>query len=243
MSWGTGYFGQLGHGDDSSWDSPRMIQALEPRRLGGGSNGSRVTAVACGGSHSGALTDSGRVFMWGLNRGGQCGVASSKGKSDSILEPRPVDFSNSNTSNNSSSNSISSGIMSSFLGSSSSSGSGKSNGANDLGGPILVRSLVLGRNHSAAVTTAGRVFVWGEGGFGRLGLNDVPMVSKSVGGAAKKCPQQTVPAELEAFKRMPVAALAAGDWHMLALTQEGHVYSWGYGADGQTGHCTVSGDL
>jgi alpha-tubulin suppressor-like RCC1 family protein len=23
-SWGTGYFGQLGHGDDSSWDSPRL---------------------------------------------------------------------------------------------------------------------------------------------------------------------------------------------------------------------------
>jgi alpha-tubulin suppressor-like RCC1 family protein len=58
LSWGTGYFGQLGHGDDSSWDSPKMISALEPSKIG-----SRIVQIACGGSHSGALTDSGRIFM------------------------------------------------------------------------------------------------------------------------------------------------------------------------------------
>ena len=122
MSWGIGYFGQLGHGDDSSWDSPRIISALEPRRLG-----SRVTAVACGGNHSGALTESGRVFMWGLNRGGQCGQAS---KSDSVLEPRPIDTSQLQT------------------------GPGR--------GAVNIGSLVCGRNHSAALSVQGRVFVWGE---------------------------------------------------------------------------------
>lgn len=189
MSFGTGYFGQLGHNNDSSWDSPRVIQALEARRLG-----SKVVAVACGGSHSGVVTDTGRVFMWGLNRSGQCGQgAVNRGKTDSILEPRPVDFSSSNTS------------------------------GRELGG---VQQLVCGRSHSAALTGTGRVFTWGDAGFGRLGLSDV-----------KK--SQTVPAEVTEFRSTPAAALAAGDFHMLALTREGEVYSWGYGADGQTGHCAV----
>ena len=84
-SWGTGYFGQLGLGDDSSWDSPRMISTLDPNQTG-----AKIVQVVCGGSHSGALTEKGHVFMWGLNRNGQCGGAA---KADSILEPRLVDMS------------------------------------------------------------------------------------------------------------------------------------------------------
>lgn len=34
FSWGTGYLGQLGLGDDSSWDNPRMIRALDPAKIG-----------------------------------------------------------------------------------------------------------------------------------------------------------------------------------------------------------------
>lgn len=34
FSWGTGYMGQLGLGDDSSWDSPRMIRSLDPNKIG-----------------------------------------------------------------------------------------------------------------------------------------------------------------------------------------------------------------
>lgn len=190
MSFGTGYFGQLGHNNDSSWDSPRVIQALEARRLG-----SKVVDIACGGSHSGAVTDAGRVFMWGLNRSGQCGLgAVSRGKTDSILEPRLVDFGGINVN------------------------------SKEVGG---IQKLVCGRSHSAVLTGTGRVFTWGDAGYGRLGLNDV---RKS----------QPVPAEVTEFRSTPARALAAGDFHMMALTRDREVYSWGYGADGQTGHCAVS---
>jgi alpha-tubulin suppressor-like RCC1 family protein len=90
-SWGTGYFGQLGHGDDSSWDNPRLIGALEPSRLGG----TRVKQVACGGSHSGAVTEDGRVFMWGLNRNSQCGISNANYRregNDTVPEPRLTDL-------------------------------------------------------------------------------------------------------------------------------------------------------
>ena len=46
FSWGTGFFGQLGQGDDNSWDSPRLLRALDPRKLG-----CQVTSVVCGGWH------------------------------------------------------------------------------------------------------------------------------------------------------------------------------------------------
>jgi len=55
-----GYFGQLGHGDDVSWDTPRMIKALDARNVG-----SRVKKIACGGAHSGALLENNSIFMWG----------------------------------------------------------------------------------------------------------------------------------------------------------------------------------
>lgn len=177
MSWGVGYFGQLGHGDDSSWENPRMVSALDPRRLG-----ATVISVACGGSHSGAITESNKVFMWGLNRGGQCGTNS---KADSILEPKPID-------------------------------------STELTASMKISSLVCGRNHTAALTSLGRVFVWGEATFGRLGFAD-----------GRK--RQAHPTEMVAFRSLPVAGLASGDFHMLALTQGGSVYSWGYGSDGQTG--------
>lgn len=83
LSWGTGYFGQLGHGDDSNCISPRIVNGLDPRRIG-----SKPVKVACGGSHSAALTNTGMIFMWGLNKSGQTGTAS---KLDSVIDPTPVD--------------------------------------------------------------------------------------------------------------------------------------------------------
>jgi len=86
LSWGCGYFGQLGHGDDASYHAPRVVQRLEPRRLGG--EHGRVVRIAAGGSHTMALTErSGAVFSWGFNRFGQCGNGT---RGNSVSEPKPV---------------------------------------------------------------------------------------------------------------------------------------------------------
>lgn len=174
LSWGSGLFGQLGHGDDVSCESPRVIKSLSGRVT--------VTAVACGGCHSGVLTDSDKVLMWGLNRSGQCGISV---KMDSVLEPQA--------------------IVSSELGSQKISG------------------LVCGRNHSALLTASGRLYVWGENTLGRLGIETTKKI-------------QAYPVEVSRFRSNPVQSIASGNMHMLALTRDGSVYSWGYGADGATGH-------
>lgn len=179
MSYGSGFFGQLGHGDDASWDSPRLISLLEPRRLG-----CTVQSVACGGSHSGIVTKSGKVFMWGLNRAGQCGQTT---KTDSILEPTPVDLT---------------------------------------GTSEIANQLVCGRNHTGFVTVNGKVFIWGDSTHGKLGLLD-----------CKKF--HNIPTQIPYFIDKPVSLLRMGDMHTMALTISGHIYSWGSGMNGRTGHSTV----
>ena len=90
ISWGAGYAGQLGLGEDSSWDHPRLIHALDPPRVGG-----PVTKVFAGGFHSGALIESRNLlFMWGSNRLGQCGVCGPNRNEALILDPTVVDLTN-----------------------------------------------------------------------------------------------------------------------------------------------------
>ncbi|KAL0895990.1 hypothetical protein ABMA27_011981 [Loxostege sticticalis] len=73
-TWGMGEYGRLGHGDDITQLSPKMVEALA---------GLRVVQVACGSrdAQTLALTACGKVFSWGdgdfgkLGRGGSDGCA------------------------------------------------------------------------------------------------------------------------------------------------------------------------
>ncbi|KPJ06671.1 putative E3 ubiquitin-protein ligase HERC2 [Papilio machaon] len=73
-TWGLGEYGRLGHGDDTTQLSPKMVEALAAYR---------VVQVACGSrdAQTLALTMCGKVFSWGdgdfgkLGRGGSEGCA------------------------------------------------------------------------------------------------------------------------------------------------------------------------
>ena len=49
-SWGEGDDGKLGHGNKTSCDRPRVIEALR---------GKDIIYIACGGAHSAAITATG----------------------------------------------------------------------------------------------------------------------------------------------------------------------------------------
>jgi len=70
------------------------------------------------------------------------------------------------------------------------------------------------------------LFTWGATSYGRLGIPVESGRSKSV----------SPPTEVSFFHNIPIHSIASGDFHMLALTHDCSVYSWGYGADGQLGH-------
>jgi len=79
-----------------------------------------------------------------------------------------------------------------------------------------------GLHHSLALTADGAVWSWGTGYSGRLGHGDQQ--------------DQLLPKKVEAFAGWRVVAVSAGDSHSLALTADGSVWSWGFGADGRLGH-------
>ena len=227
-SWGTGYFGQLGHGDDSSWDTPRMINSLEPTTVG-----SKITQIVCGGSHSGALSERGQVFMWGLNRNGQCGIAA---KADSILEPRPVDMSGLDGQQ---ATSIVCGRNHSAM--VTAEGRVYSWGAASFGRlghvdakkkqpvpleishfrTIPVHSLTAGDFHMMALGHDCSVYSWGYGADGQCGHGNTFHLS--------------TPRRVEFFDSLDVVRLMGGASWSMAITVTGDLYAWGYNDGGWIG--------
>ncbi|GLU21823.1 hypothetical protein SLE2022_379390 [Rubroshorea leprosula] len=65
LSWGHGGQGQLGHSSIQNQKTPVMIEALADKR---------VVYIACGGSSSAAVTDEGKLYMWGNAKDSQLGV-------------------------------------------------------------------------------------------------------------------------------------------------------------------------
>ncbi|XP_075214876.1 uncharacterized protein LOC142320775 [Lycorma delicatula] len=64
FSWGEGDEGKLGHGNRQTLEKPRLIEALKSKR---------IREIACGSSHSTAITSSGELYTWGLGEYGRLG--------------------------------------------------------------------------------------------------------------------------------------------------------------------------
>mmetsp|Transcript_30680 Transcript_30680/g.80173 ORF Transcript_30680/g.80173 Transcript_30680/m.80173 type:complete len:731 (-) Transcript_30680:486-2678(-) len=150
-SWGSGEYGKLGHGDETKHTSPKLVEPLR---------GKGIVYVACGGFHSGAVTDTGGIFMWGGGDKGQLGL----GEESNVALPTLVD---------------------------------------GLRGRHIV-SLSLGMHHSMGVSDRGEVFSWGSGEYGRLGHGD-----------DQNSPSALPISSLGGGKN--VVAAAAGGFHSLAL--------------------------
>lgn len=90
-----------------------------------------------------------------------------------------------------------------------------------LPGPVSVSA--EGAGQTLALLTDGRVFAWGRDLLGN---------ATTTGSAT--------PVEIPVFSALPegdrVAAIAAGDAHDIALTESGHVYTWGGGRRGALGN-------
>lgn len=160
-----------------------------------------IADVAAGEAHTLALSSSGEVWAAGCNANAQLGLGSSASSSNAAA-------------------------------STSGSGSGGSGGGARSVEFRLVRGALRGRavsavaagqEHSLALDADGRVYSWGRGNYGQLGLG----------------PRETAwasePRRVEALEGVRVKAIAAGAFHSAAVDADGGVWAWGRGESWQLG--------
>ena len=74
-----------------------------------------------------------------------------------------------------------------------------------------------------ALTKDGAIYAWGEATYGQLGLDDTSNLPQNTDGK----PYQPFPTKVFALQNKKIIAISCGETHTLALTDTGHLYSFG----------------
>ena len=85
-----------------------------------------------------------------------------------------------------------------------------------------VIDLSCGDKHSAALTSGGDVFTWGDGSLGQLGLGDFR--------------KQHTPHRVMELQGKMILQISCGAYHTGCIDKEEQVYTWGQGGSGRLGH-------
>ncbi|XP_008284917.1 probable E3 ubiquitin-protein ligase HERC6 [Stegastes partitus] len=224
FSWGEREDGQLGESPALMCTSHRPSRVPIPMPI-------QIVQVACGNSHSLALTKGGDVFSWGLNSHGQLG----HGK-EVALQYTPVLVC---ALTGVAVTQISAGATHTlFL---TLPGLVYCCGANKFGQlglnrvdekgrfnicmvpalrPLGVSFISCGESHSAVLTKDGKVFTFGEGSQGQLGHNSTA--------------NEVRPRLVEGLDG-PASQIACGRRHTLVLGSSGQLWAFGNGVKGQIG--------
>lgn len=222
FTWGGGMYGKLGHGNESGYTIPCLVEALK---------GFQVRQVACGSRHTVVLLENRDVYTWGDKENGVSGQGDTEGhqylpnrveelRNKSIRQVSACGFHTACLSE--------SGEVFTF-------GEGKFGrlGHNSERNQLTARrvealankrikQIACGGFHTAAVSETGEVYTWGGGEHGQLGHGD--RVNK------------TIPTLIEALSEKLIVQVTCGWSHTVALSDTGEVYTWGNGDHGKLGH-------
>ena len=225
--WGSNSYGQLGDGTSIASYTPVPVNSLE-----------KVKAIAAGHNHSLAILNDNTVMAWGHNNAGQVGNYKDQNNNLApVLSPVKVP----NLVN----------VVSIAAGKEHSmalkqNGTVWTWGANDKGqlgigstinqsNPVAVKkssseiltdivAIAAGGQHSLALQDNGTIWTWGHNNQGQLG-NGTMLTDEDINYIA------TPIASDEKF-----IAIAAGENHSMALSDDGTVWSWGDNSKGQLGN-------
>jgi alpha-tubulin suppressor-like RCC1 family protein len=208
LAWGRNTHGQLGDGTLTDRATPVEVPV------------SGIFQVAAGNSTSVAITDGGGVLTWGLGTG-HAGAGAPSAAPGLLTLPEGVTAAAADAGDRHIVVLASNGELRTF-------------GVDPAGKPLPesmpldrswgdVESISAGDNHTVALTGAGVVLAWGANYRGQLGTGDT--VNRAV----------PVVVHIPGLQGRVVQLVAGGD-SVLARTEHGGVYSWGYGAFGQNGN-------
>ncbi|KAF5270348.1 hypothetical protein FQR65_LT05536 [Abscondita terminalis] len=226
FSWGEGDDGKLGHGNRLNLDKPKMIEALRSKR---------IRDIACGSSHSAAITSSGELYTWGLGEYGRLGhgdnVTQLKPKQvKGLIGHRIIQVACGSRDAQTLALSDESLVFSWGDGDFGKLGRGGSEGCNiphniERLNSFGVVQVECGAQFSLALTKSGEVWTWGKGDYFRLGHGSDQHIRK--------------PTMIESLRDKKIEQIAVGALHCLAVTDTGQVYAWGDNDHGQQGNGTT----
>lgn len=236
-AWGSNSSGQLGSGGSSSGSAAPVATSRS-----GVLADKLVTDIAAGQSHSVALLSDGTMVAWGANSSGQLGTGNttlsalpaavlSNGALAGIRFVAIAAGAN-HTLALSSDGRVFSWGSNQFgqlgRGSGNSSTPETISGGGMLGGQPVI-AIAAGASHSLALAANGRVFAWGLGSSGQLGIGNtfpyLPPTAVSTSGV---------------LSGKSIVAIAAGANHSLAIDSNGSGYAWGSNSSGQLGNNSFS---
>ena len=235
-AWGDDSMGQLGNNGTSASDVPVMVYT------NGVLAGKKIVAIASGQSHALALSADGMLFTWGWNNNLQLGNGSTVAYTNvpvavnmtGVLAGETVVALGTGNMHNLAATSDGK-LFAWGYGQSGQLGNG---GMTNCGVPVAVnmsgalsgKSVIAasgGWLHSVALTADGLVYAWGAGGSAQLG--DGALTNSSVPVAV---------ATNGVLAGQTIVAIGSGEFHCLAVSATGSVYSWGPSPDGELGNGT-----
>jgi len=241
MTFGSGAYGCLGHGNYNDVTQARIVEALL---------GFEIVKISCGISHVIAITNEHEVFSWGLGENGRLGLESQT----SYCAPqqvfidsqyKPVD--------------VFCGVDGSMIlclgGKLLCCGSNRNNKL-ALDNPealdtveesymfcpavtppiasVEITAASLGTSHAAVATILGKCFTFGSNQFGQLGIGRLVEHDSAI---IRKVYRVT---ELET---QHIVQVACGDTYTVVVSNDGNVFSWGKGARGRLGRMGKADNL
>ncbi|KAL8511301.1 hypothetical protein ACS0TY_017924 [Phlomoides rotata] len=226
FTWGYGGFGALGHSVYHRELLPKLVE---------GSWDEEICHIATSGTHTAAITKSGKLYIWGRDEGdGRLGLGPGRGPdfAGGLSTPSHVKEMHEPVA------AVSCGGF--FTMALTEGGQLWNWGANSnyelgrgdkIGGwkpqpvpglkDVRLVQIASGGYHSLALTDTGEVLSWGHGGNGQLGHASLH--------------SRKVPEPVEALTNERVTYIACGGSSSAAITDGGKLYMWGYAADSQLG--------
>lgn len=238
LTLGQGDVGQLGLGEDIlERKKPALVKGLD---------GMNIVQVECGGMHTVALTDDGKVYTWGCNDEGGLGRVTSSSDGDEFSAGLVKDMENVNVvmvcAGDSHTMALSdSGIV--YGWGTYRDGSGQvglqADGAKHE--PIVILALqndpvvkiASGNDHTAALTKNGNIFTWGCAEQGQLGRIMGCFTSR---GGRRGLQYILNPKQVrDRRKGLKFKDIFCGSYSTFAVAQDGSVFAWGLNNYGQLG--------
>jgi alpha-tubulin suppressor-like RCC1 family protein len=222
-TWGLGFSGRLGNAAITDRSTPVTTFA-------GGTNWKQVS----GSYHTAAIKTDGTLWTWGAGGSGRLGTNDITNR----LTPVTTFAGGTNWKQVSAGDSHTSAIKTDgTLWTWGAGGSGRlgnslltnrSTPVTTFAGGTNWKQVSSGASHTSAIKTDGTLWIWGDGGTGRLGNNDITSRSTPV----------TTFAGGTNWKQV-----SAGESHTAAVKTDGTLWTWGVGGSGRLGNAKATGSI